>query len=439
MIPVSKPSHSNSQNNPLYSSLYNWLLRQRKSWRTIEADKAQHDGKRVQTSLANNKANNNASSSSGRHWLNDKEIGQLTALGFEWNPSSASSSSATSSSSSSRKKKKYDNNPKQQQQQQQPPPPQKSWMDRYQNLKDYKQEHGHTNVARRDKHHPSLGEWCYKLRQMRRGVKGVKNCLSEGKIGLLDDIGFVWGKVELMTFEKRLEQCLQFRRQHGHLQIPKPMQKRRKEEAYVVSTTTSEHVVTASRASSETEEEDNADNNGIEEVENVASSGEQEGGTNGEADTTKATNSDSHYAKEEQSFYRWAKLMRYEYHRLYKDGDRRQYKSRHLDHRKIQKLKRIGFSFEKLPSELNPEAGTRKSWMERYNDLKKYKEEHGHTRVRRLDEEHRSLGEWCHKMRQMKRGVKGVYNYLNGEKLLLLDDIGFVWEPSKVMELMRHD
>jgi hypothetical protein len=304
-------------------------------------------------------------------------------------------------------------------------------------LKDYKQEHGHTNVPRRDKHHTSLGEWCYKLRQMRRGVKGVKNCLSEGKIGLLDDIGFVWGKVELMTFEKRLEQCLQFRRQHGHLQIPKPMQKRRKEEEAYVSTT-SEHVVTTSRASSETEEEDNADNNVIEEVENVTASGEQGGGRNGEEDTTKATNSDCHYDKEEQSFNRWAKLMRYEYHRLYKDGDRTKYKSRHLDHRKIQKMKRIGFSFEKLPSELNPEAGTRKSWMERYNDLKKYKEEHGHTRVRRLDEEHRSLGEWCHKMRQMKRGVKGVYNYLNGEKLRLLDDIGFVWEPSKV-EPMRND
>jgi hypothetical protein len=86
----------------------------------------------------------------------------------------------------------------------------------------------------------------------------VPSNLNEEKIHLLDDIGFIWGpaKVEQIRFDERLEQCIQFRRGHGHLHIPKPIKLPRKPPAMATTT---------SGASSESEEGDNF--NDVEQVE----------------------------------------------------------------------------------------------------------------------------------------------------------------------------
>lgn len=92
--------------------------------RTIKADKAEHDGKRVKTVKTKEKA-----------WLTDEQIELLTKLGFDWKPERTLGK--------------------------------KSWMDRYEDLKIYKGEHGDTWVRRRDKNHRSLGEWCYRNEGLR--------------------------------------------------------------------------------------------------------------------------------------------------------------------------------------------------------------------------------------------------------------------------------
>lgn len=57
------------------------------------------------------------------------------------------------------------------------------WMRRYEQLVQYKKDHGNTNVPSRYKENPSLGRWVHGQRQ---------DCKKQDRIDLLNDIGFVW-------------------------------------------------------------------------------------------------------------------------------------------------------------------------------------------------------------------------------------------------------
>ncbi|VEU41944.1 unnamed protein product [Pseudo-nitzschia multistriata] len=57
------------------------------------------------------------------------------------------------------------------------------WMNRYNELIEYKKEHGSTLVPQRYKKNPKLGKWVTHQRS---------SCLTEERKALLDEIGFVW-------------------------------------------------------------------------------------------------------------------------------------------------------------------------------------------------------------------------------------------------------
>ena len=77
----------------------------------------------------------------------------------------------------------------------------KSWLNRIQQVVDYRDKYGHTLVPKRFKENPSLGNWVNKQRQQyRRYNEGKTPCsLTEKRIQLLNDIGFCWDATSLQS------------------------------------------------------------------------------------------------------------------------------------------------------------------------------------------------------------------------------------------------
>lgn len=97
------------------------------------------------------------------------------------------------------------------------------WMDRYEELKDYQREYGHCNVPQKCKDNPQLGKWVknqrkdYKLRE-----KGKKSAMTDGRIALLEEVGFEWAveRKDHDKWELRCNELKEFKRKHGHCKVP---------------------------------------------------------------------------------------------------------------------------------------------------------------------------------------------------------------------------
>ena len=93
---------------------------------------------------------------------------------------------------------------------------------------------------------------------------------------------------------------------------------------------------------------------------------------------------------------------------------RTRYRNGTITPEQISKLEKIGFAWETAPII---------KWDTRYEALKKYEEEHGHTNAPRS---HPFLGDWVHAQRN--RYKKGILSATWEEKL---NQIGFVWDMFK--------
>jgi hypothetical protein len=106
------------------------------------------------------------------------------------------------------------------------------WMDHFEALKAFKEEFGDCNVPSRYMKNPdgTTDEKRRKIfnfvisqrtshRKMRQG--NLDHALTPEKIHLMDGIGFKW-KVgpEVLPWEERLQQLIQFSQEHGHCDIP---------------------------------------------------------------------------------------------------------------------------------------------------------------------------------------------------------------------------
>jgi Helicase associated domain len=74
-----------------------------------------------------------------------------------------------------------------------------SWEQRINELKAFKQEHGHCNVPSNYQPNPTLGRWITNLRQRKK-----RGELGEDKILLLDSLGFCWARYEKPNLLKKL-------------------------------------------------------------------------------------------------------------------------------------------------------------------------------------------------------------------------------------------
>ena len=94
-----------------------------------------------------------------------------------------------------------------------------AWLDE---LIRYKEEHGHCNVPKTSKEHSRLGIWVYTQRyEYKKFMDGDKSShMTQTRIVKLEEVGFEWS-AGLLSWEKRYQQLLDFKTDHGHCNVPK--------------------------------------------------------------------------------------------------------------------------------------------------------------------------------------------------------------------------
>lgn len=105
------------------------------------------------------------------------------------------------------------------------------WQKHYDELKQYKEEHGHCNVPARYAKNRRLGIWVsaqrqqYKILQAQTDSKPRRSApLTADRIELLNKLGFTWtirSRDSLgESWNQRLNELAKFRTMHGHCNVP---------------------------------------------------------------------------------------------------------------------------------------------------------------------------------------------------------------------------
>ena len=93
---------------------------------------------------------------------------------------------------------------------------------------------------------------------------------------------------------------------------------------------------------------------------------------------------------------------------------------------RIQKLEGIGFQWV-----ISKKTGDQSvdSWDQRLEDLRAFKEQHGHCFVPRVYPENQPLSYWCERQRQDYRNItRGKPTKMTEERIAILEQVGFQWD-----------
>ena len=100
---------------------------------------------------------------------------------------------------------------------------QKSWSERYEELQGYKRMHGTCIIRSNDEEHRELYVWCCNQRQQyRQLMENGSSSLTSERVELLKSIGFLeQGSVQQSTWNKRLVELIEYKKEHGHTNVPR--------------------------------------------------------------------------------------------------------------------------------------------------------------------------------------------------------------------------
>jgi hypothetical protein len=94
------------------------------------------------------------------------------------------------------------------------------WSERFEELKHFVQEHGHCQISHRDEGHDSLARWSKRQRyQYKLLLDGKPSTMTQERIDALHTVGFAFNAHESVWFQ-RLSELKEFRRRHGHCNVP---------------------------------------------------------------------------------------------------------------------------------------------------------------------------------------------------------------------------
>jgi superfamily II DNA or RNA helicase len=273
---------------------------------------------------------------------------------------------------------------------------QSSWEERYLELLEFKDKHGHTNASPKDPDNPSLGIW---INYLRKSFK--TGTLDPDKVRKLNDIGFVWDVHEKKWWD-RYQELLDFRKIHGHCNVPYQSndfpvlarwistQRSKRSEGLLsknyerlLADIGFEWVILAS---------ENAETVWLKRFEELQSFKKQHGHCDVPA-----------RYKENRALGAWLTDQR--------SSKRKGTLSRDQE----EKLNNLGVSWGKQEKQ--------NTWEDRFKDLLIFRDQFGHCNVPRHFKADIGLANWATKQRQKKR--KGT---LDLEKVARLTEIGFVWE-----------
>jgi hypothetical protein len=97
-----------------------------------------------------------------------------------------------------------------------------AWGDRLSELADYRKIHGHCNVPQKYSENTKLGRWVAKQRSNYwLHAEGKTSPMTTFRIQELESLGFEWGVCLTACWEDRLSELGDYRRIHGHCNVPK--------------------------------------------------------------------------------------------------------------------------------------------------------------------------------------------------------------------------
>lgn len=96
-----------------------------------------------------------------------------------------------------------------------------SWMQRYQELLNFQERHGHVNVPYNYPQNPPLAQWTKRQRHQKKLLEeGRHSNLTSSRLVLLEECGFIWDSRQAHWLD-RFYELQEFQRERGHLKISK--------------------------------------------------------------------------------------------------------------------------------------------------------------------------------------------------------------------------
>jgi superfamily II DNA or RNA helicase len=263
------------------------------------------------------------------------------------------------------------------------------WLYRYGELKKFKQQYGHCNVPEGYKNNRQLANW---VNMQRRDYK--KDALIQERINLLEKIGFFFEPLN-ETWKKRYEELKKFKKKYGHCNVPHKYKDNPRLGGWVVQQRKfcKKNFLTEERL-------------GLLKKLNFSFNALNAAWDKKHEELKKFKKKYSHCNvprkyKDNPQLSAWVSRQRVAY---YKNS---------LPEGRTTLLKKVGFVFN----------ADNEAWNKRYEELKKFKNEHGHCNVLRGYKANPSLAFWV--SRQRVNHKKGV---LNDKRAQLLKKISFKWE-----------
>ena len=244
----------------------------------------------------------------------------------------------------------------------------KSFEQRMDELRAYKEKHGHTNV--KEKEDKSLYEYCSSMRRARKHPEKSKTIITDDRIASLNALGFNWSVKEHVakkSFKQRIEDLREYKEKHGHINVRKSDDKslydfcRKMRQSRKHPEKASMLINDERRASLDTlgfEWKLNSDTKSFEQrIVDLRAYKEKHGHTNVKK-------------SEDKSLYQFCTNMRQAH-------DNPEKSNRNLTDDRIASLDASGFNW----SAGRGEKAAQKSFAQRTKDLQPYKEKYGHVNV----------------------------------------------------------
>jgi hypothetical protein len=290
----------------------------------------------------------------------------------------------------------------------------KKWYEQRDALKQYMDTHdGSAEIDKDDKEHAKLKGWLDSQQSdYKKYVNGQESNMTAEKIQLLQEIGFHFHYV---PFEVRLEQLKAFRAEHGHVDVPssheelgKWVQSMRRQCKSFAETAESTRDINPGRYAQ-------LSALGLDPTKRSAKNDEEE---NGKWETMYAKlveyknehgTSNVKRTEETRDLYNWLVLQRTEYKKLQDN------KPSKLTAPRLIKFNTIGFEFNK--------RGSYKTWDQRIDQLREFKEKHGHINIPVTNPE---LGEFVGRQRANYNKFKNnEKTSMTAERIAILEELGF--------------
>ena len=291
----------------------------------------------------------------------------------------------------------------------------KSFEQRIDDLRAYKEKNGHIKVKKSDD--KSLSAFCRDIRYAHNNPEKSNIPINDERISSLDALGFDWSvnTVNIKLFEQQIENLKAYKEKHRHVNVKRSQDKSlyefcrhmRRARNYPEKSTT---LINKERIASldalgfdwtlRERRAVTAKKSFEQRIEDLKAYKERHGHTN-----VKSSN--------DKSLYKFCQKIRYARNNPGKTTTL-------INDERIESLDALGFNW-------SIHAATQ-SFAQRIEDLRSYKEKHGHVNVK--GSEDKSFYQFCINMRYARNYPEKSNAVVTDERIASLDDLGFEWSTN---------